>query len=1288
MGSRAAGVFARAIAQRLELDSDGRAPLRLEIVAQATAYTGRARVALSVADRRGRSARAEIRFEVAARRLEVPARVDFGRAFAGARARAGLDIVLRDPTAASAWLDWGSLAGDWGEILPAFLRPSTRGVDLAPEEPARVTLELDVPRGARPGRYEGVVKVAAGPHKAESALVVEVDAPRLLAPQELELGRVAPGEEVSVEFPLRLEGALPERLELGFATPLQKTTRAEALLEGLEATAAGGAAEIAPGAELTVRLEGAIPPGQEDGTYEGELLVRAGGARAKVRVRLEVPRPPALAPFELQPRELSVFAPPLGEGLGSVRAKSNEDRPLELRARIESAESGSWELAFEDAEPSRELVRVLPPRGETEFVVVARAPDIAPGLGGRAALVVEAEGLSLRSEIALGVSRAAGATQVSPSTARLALVAAALACALLAASAWRSRAVRYASISAAIHALALATGVRSPFVSLGASLGAAQTATLVRVIQVPDPYGVEPLAQAEPVADRSAGRSGTNDPAELASAGVELPLVGAPLRTGPAGAEEVTSPGDAELPSVEARSHPVPAHPDAPLGPEARETLEFARAARPGPGGAPSEGFDPSGPEGSLSLLEPGRLARARSSDEEAFGALAELSAPGAVSRGPAALVEKPPLVAAPVREELSPETAAPARTARTVTGPARERPVLGALPETAPSLATRVARAAAPEGHPQAGLPVPGRTVPRETPAPRATPPTETAHEREASPEPGRPRADRARAPERTLALPFEPPEGRPPVPAGTLARAGAAPPSEPVPALEARRPHAEEVVPSPVVQKKPAAETEEPGLQTIARTRGQSPAGVLGRPDEPQAPLELGPKEGLTGASAQTLAPGAIARASTGLGTAPAPDASCGSSPTGRARALRARIDIGVLKHAGDWAVAPRAMTALAREFASRLRGQSLELRATPLRATEDALFDCAFVYVTGRRDMGLDQNARSRLKTYLERGGFLWVDDGSPPGDDSFDRAWRELAGALLPGASIRRLPSSHPLFAAWYDLSRGYLGRSPPSGAWSRQGEVEGLFAQDGRLVAVYTRNGYGRAIEIDPNSDLTFVPPPGLTPREAKEGATRLAVNIAVHALRSGGEGLPGRGSAAEPEDPAIRYRYRGPAAALRAVGTGLWDPAGWRPVEGGSPVRVSARDGSLQIEIAPSDRDWAAAEGPCPEGLAASRALVLNAKTRLATAARLALRFRSAGGELYETVPLYVRATANEEALRVPLDASDFRSTATGWRLYDAPFDRTKKYVSVAVVVYAKGVDGAIELSNLRLEGW
>ena len=87
--------------------------------------------------------------------------------------------------------------------------------------------------------------------------------------------------------------------------------------------------------------------------------------------------------------------------------------------------------------------------------------------------------------------------------------------------------------------------------------------------------------------------------------------------------------------------------------------------------------------------------------------------------------------------------------------------------------------------------------------------------------------------------------------------------------------------------------------------------------------------------------------------------------------------------------------------------------------VRIMEDTLFSCPFVMTSDVGTMSLSPVEAMRLRTYLLKGGFLWVDDfwGS--------RAWDQWAleiGKVLPPSEypIIDLPLDHGLFRTMFNI----------------------------------------------------------------------------------------------------------------------------------------------------------------------------------------------------------------------------------------------------------------------------
>ena len=83
--------------------------------------------------------------------------------------------------------------------------------------------------------------------------------------------------------------------------------------------------------------------------------------------------------------------------------------------------------------------------------------------------------------------------------------------------------------------------------------------------------------------------------------------------------------------------------------------------------------------------------------------------------------------------------------------------------------------------------------------------------------------------------------------------------------------------------------------------------------------------------------------------------------------------------------------------------------------VRLTDDALFNCPFIMATDVGTMGLSQDEALRLREYLLKGGFLWVDDFW--GTLAWQH-WMSEIGKVLPPAQypINDVPLDHPVFRA--------------------------------------------------------------------------------------------------------------------------------------------------------------------------------------------------------------------------------------------------------------------------------
>ena len=136
--------------------------------------------------------------------------------------------------------------------------------------------------------------------------------------------------------------------------------------------------------------------------------------------------------------------------------------------------------------------------------------------------------------------------------------------------------------------------------------------------------------------------------------------------------------------------------------------------------------------------------------------------------------------------------------------------------------------------------------------------------------------------------------------------------------------------------------------------------------------------------------------------------------------------------------------------------------------VRLTDEALFEYPFLFMSDVGTAYFSSEEIAGLRTYLELGGFLWVDDFWGPAAWSH---WSDLIGQVLPASEypIRDLPLSHPIFSSLYRVEeipqipsiqfwrRSGGGSTSERGADSRQPHFRGISDADGRLMVFMSHN---------------------------------------------------------------------------------------------------------------------------------------------------------------------------------------------------------------------------------------
>lgn len=197
-----------------------------------------------------------------------------------------------------------------------------------------------------------------------------------------------------------------------------------------------------------------------------------------------------------------------------------------------------------------------------------------------------------------------------------------------------------------------------------------------------------------------------------------------------------------------------------------------------------------------------------------------------------------------------------------------------------------------------------------------------------------------------------------------------------------------------------------------------------------------------------------------------------------------IESKLRIARLKYSGggDWYNDPSAEVNLLR-FIQQNTTIDADPRYEFVDLTSDKLLSYPILFMTGHGNMVFSDYEVQRLRTYLERGGFLYADD-----DYGMDKAFRREMKKVFPDQDFVELPFAYGLYTCHFNFPNG-VPKSHEHDNKPAQGF--GLF-QKGRLIVYYT-------YESNP-SDGWVDPEIHGDPEPVRQEALRFGTNIIVWAL--------------------------------------------------------------------------------------------------------------------------------------------------------------------------------------------
>lgn len=193
---------------------------------------------------------------------------------------------------------------------------------------------------------------------------------------------------------------------------------------------------------------------------------------------------------------------------------------------------------------------------------------------------------------------------------------------------------------------------------------------------------------------------------------------------------------------------------------------------------------------------------------------------------------------------------------------------------------------------------------------------------------------------------------------------------------------------------------------------------------------------------------------------------------------------IRVAAVKYGGggDWYQAQSPLPNLL-QFVRRNTLIDVAEEPDVVELTSENLFRYPFIVISGHGNVVFSEVEVERLRTYLQRGGFLYIDD-----DYGIDQYIRRELQKVIPEEEFVELPFNHPIYQQHFNFPNGLPkihehDNEPPQGL--------GIFI-DGRLAVYYT---YETNI-----SDGWESPEVHDVPENLREQAFQMGTNILIYAL--------------------------------------------------------------------------------------------------------------------------------------------------------------------------------------------
>lgn len=153
---------------------------------------------------------------------------------------------------------------------------------------------------------------------------------------------------------------------------------------------------------------------------------------------------------------------------------------------------------------------------------------------------------------------------------------------------------------------------------------------------------------------------------------------------------------------------------------------------------------------------------------------------------------------------------------------------------------------------------------------------------------------------------------------------------------------------------------------------------------------------------------------------------------------------------------------------------------------------IFQYPFCYLSGHKLVQFDAQEAANFKQYVNRGGFIFVDDCNHDIDGLFARSFETQMGQLFGAHALKKIPNTHPVYNSFFKFEKG-----PPNTTFELNGWGDDLVHDylkaievNGRIGVLYSNKDYGCEWDYDFRNK-----------RFLAEDNTKFGVNIIMYAMQ-------------------------------------------------------------------------------------------------------------------------------------------------------------------------------------------